>query len=124
MPLNNFAPRFGFAYSYTPNTVIRSGYGISYTQYNRAGGENNLTYNGPNVVNATVNNPTPTAANRCINDTQSQLTCFRQTLQGFAASLVSPAAFNPALVRRVISLRIPTGTFQSYFFDQQQPGWL
>ena len=98
MPLNNLAPRFGFAYSYTPNTVIRSGYGISYTQYNRAGGENNLTYNGPNVVNATVNNPTPTTSNLCVNDTQSQLTCFRQTQQGFAASLVSPSAFNPALV--------------------------
>ncbi|MDB5387784.1 MAG: TonB-dependent receptor plug, partial [Planctomycetaceae bacterium] len=93
MPLNNLAPRLGFAYSYTPNTVIRSGYGISYTQYNRAGGENNLTYNGPNVVNATINNPTPTASNVCANDTQNQLTCFRQTQQGFAASLVSPAAF-------------------------------
>jgi hypothetical protein len=121
MPLNNLAPRFGFAYSYTPNTVIRSGYGISYTQYNRAGGENNLTYNGPNVVNATVNNPTPTTANRCLNDTQSQLTCFRQTQQGFAASLVSPTAFNPALVTsRYIPAHTPTGYIQSYFFGIQQ----
>ncbi len=110
MPLNNLAPRFGFAYSYTPNTVVRAGYGISYTQYNRAGGENNLTYNGPNVVNATVNNPTPTTSNLCVNDTQSQLTCFRQTQQGFAASLVSPAAFNPALVTsRYIPAHTPTG---------------
>ncbi len=125
MPLNNLAPRIGFAYSYTPNTVIRSGYGISYTQYNRAGGENNLTYNGPNVVNATVNNPTPTTSNLCANDTQSQLTCFRQTQQGFAASLVSPSAFNPALVTsRYIPPNNKTGYVQSYFFgvQQQLPG--
>ena len=121
MPLNNIAPRFGFAYSYTPNTVIRSGYGISYTQYNRAGGENNLTYNGPNVVNASINNPTPTTSNLCVNDTQSQLTCFRQTQQGFAASLVSPASFNPALVEsRYIPANTKTGYVQSYFFGIQQ----
>ena len=125
MPLNNLAPRLGFAYSYTPNTVIRSGYGISYTQYNRAGGENNLTYNGPNVVNATVNNPTPTTSNACVNDTQNQLTCFRLTQQGFAASLVSPSAFNPALVTsRYIPAHTATGYIQSYFFgvQQQLPG--
>jgi Carboxypeptidase regulatory-like domain/TonB-dependent Receptor Plug Domain/TonB dependent receptor len=125
MPLSNVAPRFGFAYSSTPNTVIRSGYGISYTQFNRAGGENNLTYNGPNVVNATINNPTPTTSNLCANDTQSQLTCFRQTQQGFAASLVSPAAFNPALVTsRYIPSNTKTGYIQSYFFgvQQQLPG--
>jgi Carboxypeptidase regulatory-like domain/TonB-dependent Receptor Plug Domain/TonB dependent receptor len=125
MPLTNVAPRFGLAYSYTPNTVIRTGYGISYTQYNRAGGENNLTYNGPNVINASVNNPTPTTSNLCVNDTQSQLTCFRQTQQGFAASLVSPASFNPALVEsRYIPANTKTGYIQSYFFgvQQQLPG--
>src|SRR6185312_11641244 len=65
MPLTNVAPRFGLAYSATPTTVIRTGYGITYTQFNRAGGENNLTYNGPNVVNATINNPAPSLTNRC-----------------------------------------------------------
>jgi len=82
MPLNDIAPRFGFAYSVTPKLVLRSGYGIGYTQYNRAGGENNLTYNGPNVVNANINNPTPSTINRCIHDTQNQTQCFRQTQQG------------------------------------------
>ena len=125
MPLNNVAPRLGFAYSATPNRVLRGGYGISYTQFNRAGGENNLTYNGPNVVNATINNPTPTATNLCANDTQNQLTCFRQTQQGFAASLVSPASFNPALVTsRYIPANNKTGYIQSYFVgvQQQLPG--
>jgi len=36
LPLKNVAPRFGLSYSVTPKTVIRAGYGISYTQYNRA----------------------------------------------------------------------------------------
>jgi hypothetical protein len=121
MPLTNFAPRFGFAYSVTPNTVIRSGYGISYTQYNRAGGENNLTYNGPNVVNATINNPTPTTTNLCVNDTQNQSGCFRQTQQGYSVNLTSPAAFNPALVEsRYIPANTKTGYIQSYYLSVQR----
>lgn len=121
MPLNNFGPRFGFAYSATPNTVFRGGYGISYTQFNRAGGENNLTYNGPNVVNATINNPKPTTTNRCVGDTQDQTTCFRQTQQGYAVNLTAASAFKPALVTsRYIPKNTKTGYVQSYFFGVQR----
>jgi len=121
MPLTNFGPRLGFAYSATPNTVIRSGYGISYTQFNRAGGENNLTYNGPNVVNATINNPKPNLTNRCTGDTQDQTTCFRQTQQGYAVNLTAPSAFNPALVTsRYIPANTKTGYVQSYFLGVQR----
>ncbi len=35
------------AYSMDPKTVIRAGYGISYAQFNREGGENLLVYNLP-----------------------------------------------------------------------------
>ncbi len=120
MPLNNFGPRLGLSYSATPNTVIRSGYGISYTQFNRAGGENNLTYNGPNVVNATINNVTPTAANRCTSDTQDQTLCFRQTQQGYAVNLTAPSNFNPALVTsRYIPKDTKTGYVQSYQLSVQ-----
>ena len=125
MPLNNFGPRLGVAYSLTPDTVFRSGYGISYTQFNRAGGENNLTYNGPNVVNATINNVKPTPASLCLNDTQNQSTCFRQTQQGYSATLTAPSAFNPALVTsRYIPKNFQTGYVQSYFFgvQRQLPG--
>ena len=34
----------------TPKTVIRSAYGISYIHFNRLGGENLLSFNGPHVV--------------------------------------------------------------------------
>ena len=128
MPLTNVGPRFGFSYSATPNTVLRGGYGISYTQYNRAGGENNLTYNGPNVVNASINNNSsayPTAASRCINDTQDQTTCFRQTQQGYAVNLTSPAYFVPSKVTsRYIDPNFKTGYVQSYHVGvQRQLPW-
>ena len=97
-PTKNLAPRFGFSKTLTPNTVLRGGYGIVYVQFNRAGGENNLTYNGPDVVNATVNNNNsvyPTPSSLCTNDTQVQTNCFRQTQQGYSNILTSPAYFNP-----------------------------
>jgi hypothetical protein len=49
-----FAPRLGLAYSLTPKMVVRSGYGISYLQFERQGGDSYLAYNGPYVVNAQI----------------------------------------------------------------------
>ena len=121
MPLTNLGPRLGFAYSAMPTLVVRGGYGITFTQFNRAGGENNLTYNGPNVVNATINNVVPTAASLCINDTQDQTKCFRQTQQGYAVGLTAAANFNPALVTsRYIPKNFQTGYVQSYHFGIQR----
>ena len=51
---NNFGPRLGFAYTLTPTTVVRGGYGISYVHFHRAGGANVLPINGPQVINAVV----------------------------------------------------------------------
>lgn len=119
-PLNNFGPRLGFAYSATDKLVLRGGYGIGYTQWNRAGGENNLTYNGPDVVNASITQGTsaaafPSTATRCVNDTQLQSTCFRQTQQGYAANLTTAAYFNPAnVLSRYIPRNFKTGYVQSY----------
>ncbi len=125
IPSKNFAPRFGFSYSSDPRTVLRGGYGIVYVQFNRAGGENNLTYNGPNVVNAAINNPSPfttlPGSNRCTSDTQDQTLCFRQTQQGYASTLTSPANFNPLKVTsRYIPSNFQTGYVQSYFFGIQR----
>lgn len=121
-PLKNLGPRLGLAYSATPKTVIRAGYGIGFTQWNRAGGENNLTYNGPSVVNASITQtPTPTAASLCTNDTQLQSACFRQTQQGYSNVLTSPAYFNPLNVTtRYIPKDFTTGYVQSYHVGFQQ----
>lgn len=120
LPTKNVGPRFGLAYSVDDRTVIRAGYGINYTQYNRAGGENNLTYNGPNVVNANIFQIGPTTTNRCTNDTQLQTTCFRQTQQGYSSILTSPANFNPLQVlSRYIPRNFQTGYVQSYFLSVQ-----
>ena len=92
---NNWAPRVGLAYQVTPKTVIRSGYGISYVHFNRLGGENLLGYNGPSIVNLTINQlasqPLCTGAN--------YRSCFRLTEQGYPAGLVDPANFSTATTR-------------------------
>lgn len=47
---NNFAPRFGFAYSATDKFVIRGGYGIFYNSLDRIGSEDQISINPPSVV--------------------------------------------------------------------------
>lgn len=92
---NNWAPRIGFAYQMLPRTVIRSGYGISYVHFNRMGGENLLGYNGPNIVNLTVNQlPTQPlcTGNNYVN-------CFRLMEQGYPTGLTDPSNFSTARTR-------------------------
>lgn len=116
---NNLAPRFGFAYSATQNTVLRGGYGITYTQFNREGGENLLAYNGPYIVNASIDQ-TPSLG-VCTSDAQAQTSCFRPTQQGYAPSLVDPSSFNPLKAQaRYIPVDNPTGYVQSYFAGVQR----
>jgi hypothetical protein len=92
---NNWAPRIGFAYNVADNTVVRGGYGISYIHFNRLGGENLLSYNGPNIISNSitqqVSQPLCTGANF--------LGCFRKTEQGFPEGYVAPERFNPLTAR-------------------------
>ena len=80
---NNFAPRLGFAYTITPQTVARGGYGISYVHFHRAGGGNLLPINGPQVINAVENQSNPLDPN------------FRRTEQGYPQGLTDPQRFDP-----------------------------
>jgi hypothetical protein len=93
--LNNWAPRVGLAYQVTDKTVVRSGYGISYIHFNRLGGENLLGYNGPHIVNLTINQ-TP-ALPACTGDNYRN--CFRLIQQGFPSGLVDPSNFSTATTR-------------------------
>ena len=80
---NNFGPRLGFAYTLTPATVVRGGYGKSFVHFHRAGGANVLPINGPQVITAVVvqGNPLDPA--------------FRRTEQGYPTDLTDPSKFNP-----------------------------
>ena len=80
---NNFGPRLGFAYTVVPGTVIRGGYGVSYVHFSRAGGGDLLPINGPQVVNAVVNQTVPSAPT------------FVPAEQGYPAGLADPSRFNP-----------------------------
>jgi hypothetical protein len=80
---NNFGPRLGFAYTVTPRTVVRGGYGVSYVHFSRAGGGDVLPINGPQVVNAVVNQTVPTSPT------------FVPAEQGYPSGLADPSQFNP-----------------------------
>jgi hypothetical protein len=92
---NNWAPRIGIAYTLTPKTVIRSGYGISFIHFNRLGGENLLGYNGPQIVNLTMNQVASSPL--CTGDNYRG--CFRLTEMGYPQGLVDPANFSTATTR-------------------------
>ncbi len=123
-PKLDFAPRVGFAYQANAATVVRAAYGISYDQFNREGGENLLAYNGPSIVNASVQQYAPfsTQANKqplCTNDL-APTTCFRTEAQGFPQGFTAPANFSTALSQaRYIPFNIPTGYVQAYHLDVQ-----
>jgi hypothetical protein len=80
---NNFGPRLGFAYTLARGTVIRGGYGVSYVHFSRAGGGDLLPINGPQVVNAVVNQTVPAAPT------------FVPAEKGYPAGLADPARFDP-----------------------------
>ncbi|HEX8187676.1 MAG TPA: TonB-dependent receptor, partial [Pyrinomonadaceae bacterium] len=84
---NNFAPRLGLAYQLNDETVLRAGYGRFYMLFERAGSEDQLALNLPNLVqnNVTAANTSSTANNIRLRT-------------GFNLSL-NPSAVDPRLVR-------------------------
>ena len=141
MPKLDFAPRLGVAYSITPKTVVRAGYGLGYAQFNREGGENMLSYNLPAIVNAnSVQAPQFAAAG--IARTQKALPvctdaqagasynpanpnpCFRTMSQGYPNNFTNPAnvtaASNLNVQARYIPKDLPTGYVQSYHLTVQR----
>jgi hypothetical protein len=100
--LTDYSPRIGFAYSITPSTVVRGGFGTGYVHYTRAGSGDILAINAPQAQFASVVQVTPKTTNQCASPLPAQIiaigtttpSCYATSGQGFPTGLVT--AFNPA----------------------------
>ncbi len=118
---NNVAPRVGAAYSLDEKTVIRAAYGSSYVQFNRLGGENLLSFNGPHVVPITI---VQQPSQGICSGNQAPTTCFRPTQAGYPDGLTVPANFNPINGRvNYIPPDNKTGNIQSWHVTLQRELW-
>jgi hypothetical protein len=108
---NNFGPRLGLAYSVTPRTVVRAGYGVSYVHFHRAGGANVLPINGPQVINAVVVQTLATPN-------------FRTTQEGYPVGLTDPSRFVPTAANITYMPRdYHSSQVQSWFASVQRELW-
>ena len=88
--------------------MIRSAYGISFDQFNREGGENLLAYNGPYIINSTVNQVAPfaftgTKQPLCTGD--NYVSCFRTVRRAIHRTSSTPATSTPRLRKPATSPR-------------------
>jgi hypothetical protein len=83
---NDFGPRIGLAYTIHPKTVVRGGYGISYSFFNRPGsGQEGI--NGPKAIYGTITQSIPAGG--------PVSASFLTTLNSFTTGLTAPGNFNP-----------------------------
>src|SRR5271157_2889092 len=104
----DFGPRLGLAYSIDPKTVVRAGYGISYTFFNRPGSAQE-GINAPQALFGVLSQSNPTSPT------------FLTTLNSFSTNIASPAAFNPVNTNPVYT---PPDSkwprIQNWFFSVQR----
>jgi hypothetical protein len=125
--LHDFAPRVGFAYSLTPSTVIRGGFGTSYAHYTRAGSGDILAINAPQAQFASVVQNAPTASNHCSNPLPAQIiavgtttpSCYATADEGFPSALAT--TFNPSTDNITYVPRNTKDSYvESYFLSVQR----
>jgi carboxypeptidase family protein/TonB-dependent receptor-like protein len=109
---NNFAPRFGFAWSPTSRLVIRSAYGVFFTHTVRQGREGLLGFNPPFLVdNLLSTSVTGTAA-------VASAAPFR-LVNGYPNGLLDPTSLSPTIARRAQDAFQRTPYIQQYNFGIQ-----
>jgi hypothetical protein len=82
----DFGPRLGLAYSIDPKTVVRAGYGISYTFFNRVGSALE-GINAPQALFGVINQSFPSGG--------PVPSTFLTTINSFSTGIANPSAFNP-----------------------------
>lgn len=83
----DFGPRLGLAYSPNNKTVLRSGYGISYTFFNRVGSALE-GINAPQALFGVLNQSIPAGG--------AVPATFLTTQNSFTTGIANPSSFNPA----------------------------
>jgi len=108
----DFGPRLGLAYSITPKTVLRAGYGISYSFFNRPGSAQE-GINAPQALFGIVTQSMPAGG--------PVPSTFLTTKNSFTTGIDVPANFNP-LVSNIdyISADTRWPYVQSWFFAVQR----
>lgn len=109
---NNFAPRFGFAYSPTQRWVIRGAYGVFYNHTVRQGREGLLGFNPPFLVDNLLQTSVTGAA------AVASAAPFR-LVNGYPAGLLDPASLAPTISRRAQDANQRTAYIQQYNFGIQ-----
>jgi hypothetical protein len=106
---NDFGPRLGLAYTPMPKTVVRGGWGISYVHNQRVGAADLLPINGPQVINAVINQTNPADPS------------FLPTQGGYPPGLTNPSTFNPLTANiSYIPSGYHSGRVQSWFASVQR----
>jgi hypothetical protein len=103
----DFGPRVGAAYSLNHSTVLRGGFGISYSHWNRTG-SSYLTQNAPFGISA-------------MRMVYPSLPTYLNTEASFPANMVSAANYNPLEVAiQYMPRNSPDTQVQSWFFSVQR----
>ncbi len=121
----NFAPRFGFAWSLFPKTVLRGAYGISYQQFLRAAVVNELAQNAPNSIDNLITQYAPSSKTSpetvCTSLDAPPLSCFQATQLGIPNNFLVPANSSPLSSTTTFDpARTPTTYVQSYQLSIQR----